>query len=65
MTNELLVRELYRLVGIGDFNSAMALMSNDIIVIQADSLPFGGIWRGKEGFAEMAGRIIAAWPGFK
>lgn len=64
MSAELIVRALYDHVAAGDFNSVTQLLDEGVVFIQADSLPFGGEWRGRSGFAEMAARITAAWPGF-
>jgi uncharacterized protein len=61
---ELSVRALYDHVAAGDFNSVTQMLDDDVVFVQADSLPFGGEWRGTSGFAEMAARITAAWPGF-
>ena len=58
------VRALYAQVAAGDFTAVMALMADDVEFLQADSLPFGGRFSGQAGFADMASRILAAWPGF-
>jgi uncharacterized protein len=63
-TAEAVVRQIYAHVAEADFAAATALMADDVTVTQAEALPFGGRWRGKQAFAEMAERIVAAWPGF-
>lgn len=64
MSAELSVRALYDHVAAADLDSVTQLLDEDVVFIQAHSLPFGGEWRGKSGFAEMAARINVAWPGF-
>jgi uncharacterized protein len=59
------VRAFYGHVSAGDVPAALALAGEQVLVQQADSLPFGGSWHGRAGFADMAGRIAAAWPGFQ
>lgn len=59
-----IVRELYAHVGAGRFEAVLALLAEDVEFVQAATLPCGGTYRGHAGFQEMAGKIIAAWPGF-
>jgi len=59
-----IVRTLYDRVALGEINSAVELLDDNVVFFQAASLPFGGEWQGAAGFAEMAARINAAWPGF-
>ncbi len=61
---ENIVRELYARISAGDFTGAQALFADDVIFVQAASLPFGGQYKGRDGFASMAERIVASWPGF-
>lgn len=61
---ESIVRELYVRIAAGDFTGAHALFADDVLFVQADSLPFGGQYEGRDGFATMAERIFASWPGF-
>jgi uncharacterized protein len=58
------VRELYARVARNDFDGVLALLADDAEFIQADSLPVGGRYVGRDGFMQMAQRIVAAWPGF-
>lgn len=63
-TAEAVVRDLYARVAVKDFDGVMSLFAEDVEFIQADSLPCGGRYVGRDGFAAMAARIFAAWPGF-
>jgi uncharacterized protein len=58
------IRSVYALVARGDLSGVLALMAVDVVVTQAATLPFGGTWRGKPAFMDMAGQIVGAWPGF-
>lgn len=42
----------------GDLPAAKSCIAPDCIINEADSLPWGGVWRGPEGFAAMAARIF-------
>jgi uncharacterized protein len=59
-----IIRNVYDRVAAGDFPGLLDLMADDLVVTQAASLPFGGTWRGKQGFTDMAERILGTWPGF-
>ena len=58
------VRALYAKVAAADFEGVLSLLADDAEFVQATGLPFGGRFVGRAGFSEMAGRIVAAWPGF-
>lgn len=61
---EAVVRDLYARVAANDFDGVMSLLADDAEFLQADSLPFGGRYVGRDEFAAMAARILEAWPGF-
>ena len=63
-TAESTVRDVYAKVAAGDFDGVLGLLAEDAAFIQAEGLPFGGRYVGRDGFLEMAARIVAAWPGF-
>ncbi|QJR37501.1 nuclear transport factor 2 family protein [Gemmatimonas groenlandica] len=51
-----IVREIYAAVAAGDFEAVLTRLHDDVPVHVAASLPFGGTWRGKAGFQDMAAR---------
>lgn len=51
------VLEMYTAAGGGDFAGAMACMADDITVTEPSYLPYGGIYRGKQEFQALLGRI--------
>lgn len=61
---ETVVRTIYAKVAAADFEGVLSLLADDAKFVQAEGLPFGGRFVGHAGFSEMAGRIVAAWPGF-
>jgi ketosteroid isomerase-like protein len=48
-----IVQALYRLCAQGDWASAEALLTEDFFVIEADSLPFAGVYRGRGGLRQI------------
>jgi uncharacterized protein len=64
MSAETVVRDLYAKVAASDFKGLLSLLADDCEFVQAESLPFGGIYRGHAGFLKMAEQIGIAWPNF-
>jgi uncharacterized protein len=64
MSAETVVRDLYAKVAASDFKGLISLLADDCEFVQADSLPFGGTYRGHAGFLKMADQIGIAWPNF-
>ena len=44
---------------------ARTLISDDLVLHEAEGLPFGGTYRGPEGFVELMQRIRADYPSFR
>lgn len=44
-----------------DFGPVAATLHEDVVIIQADSLPFGGEWRGHDGFEGWMRAFGEAW----
>lgn len=47
--------------GGNDFGPVAETLASDIVMIQADSLPFGGEWHGREGFEGWMRAFGEAW----
>jgi ketosteroid isomerase-like protein len=45
----------------GDESAMRALLHADIEVVEADSLPYGGVHRGKDGFIALIRRVFTTW----
>ncbi len=63
-TAEVVVHDRDARVAVKDFDGVMSLLAEDVEFIQANSLPRGRRYAGRDGFAAMAARILAAGPGF-
>lgn len=48
------VTEFVHLLGSGEFDKCLAMIEADAVITEAPNLPFGGEWRGPQGFADMA-----------
>ena len=63
MASELLqeIRGFYAAVAKGDVASAVAKLSPDVVIAEAESLPFGGEYHGTEGFGQLMRKLGGAW----
>jgi uncharacterized protein len=55
------VRRLFAAVEDRDFDGLLACYSDDIKIKEADVLPYGGVWHGREGVAAHAAGFMRAW----
>jgi hypothetical protein len=53
--NRAIVRSLYDAVLTGDLDVVMGLLDEDVVIDEPAYLPYGGLYRGKAGFAELVG----------
>ena len=56
-----LLSEVYRLAGERDWDAVEALVHPDFILYEAESLPFGGEWTGKDALQRCAAAMYATW----
>ena len=54
---EALVLKFFRHVTSGELTSAMALMTEDAVLVEPEDLPFGGVYQGREGLINFARSI--------
>ncbi len=59
--NVSLIRRFAEHFGKGNLDAAIALMSDDVVVRECDSVPYPGIHRGREGFRALLGAFLEAW----
>jgi ketosteroid isomerase-like protein len=45
----------------GDLDRARGMMSDDIEIVQASSLPYGGTWNGRAAFEKYREKLNATW----
>ena len=55
------VRRLFAAVEDRDLDRVLACYSDDVEITEADALPYGGVWRGKDGAVGHAMGFIQAW----
>lgn len=53
------IDKLYEATGAGDFDEAEKYLSDDFIISEAASLPFGGTYRGKSALRELYAVVMA------
>ena len=51
---EALVLKFFRHFTSGELSSAVALMTEDAVLLEPEDLPFGGVYRGREGLTKFA-----------
>jgi ketosteroid isomerase-like protein len=57
--NREIVLALYKATGRGDWAKAATMMTEDILIKEAPTLPFAGEYRGVEAMRELFGRVVA------
>jgi hypothetical protein len=54
-----LVDDLYAATGVGDFDRAEKMLTDDFFVTEADGLPMAGVYRGKSALRELYTRVMS------
>jgi limonene-1,2-epoxide hydrolase len=54
------VRDLFAATGGGDWKTAESMLSADFLITEADTLPFGGIYRGPRALQELFEIVMAS-----
>lgn len=55
------IERLYSAIAAGDWETVDSILSPDIIVKEADSLPYGGTYNGHAGFKDLMARLADTW----
>jgi ketosteroid isomerase-like protein len=53
-----LVDDLYAATGIGDFDKAEELLTDDFFITEADTLPFAGVYKGRTALRELYAKVM-------
>lgn len=56
-----LLAEVYRQAGLRDWDAVAALCAEDFTVHEAESLPFGGQWTGRDALKRVAQAMYGTW----
>jgi ketosteroid isomerase-like protein len=59
--NRALVRHAYGLFAEGRIDDFIAMLDDEFAIHEVDSLPYGGIHRGRAGFAALMAELAAKW----
>ncbi len=67
MTNDIAqpVRQFYERLAQSDLPGALSLLTDDVELIQADSLPYGGRYVAAAGMQEFFRRFFSCWQAFR
>jgi SnoaL-like domain len=53
-----LVDDLYAATGVGDFDKAEELLTDDFFITEADTLPFAGVYKGRTALRELYAKVM-------
>jgi uncharacterized protein len=65
MDNKTVARTLLSNLAQGDYEGALAFVSPDFHCIEAENMPFAGVYRGKNGFLELMGKLFSVFNDFE
>lgn len=49
----------------GDWSTMEQMMHPEFVCIEADGLPYAGVYRGFEGWRRLSDAVLATWSGFR
>ena len=52
------VDDLYAATGVGDFDTAETMLTDDFFITEADTLPMAGIYRGRTALRELYAKVM-------
>ncbi|WP_070157216.1 nuclear transport factor 2 family protein [Sphingobium phenoxybenzoativorans] len=55
------VENLYALTGSGQWDAVEAQLTDDFRIVEADSLPFGGVYEGKDALQRLYTKVFSFW----
>ncbi|HEX7784015.1 MAG TPA: nuclear transport factor 2 family protein [Sphingobium sp.] len=55
------VENLYALTGTGKWDEVEPLLTDDFRIVEADSLPFGGVYEGKDALQRLYTKVFGFW----
>lgn len=56
-----LIRRLYDRAHVGDWDGVETMLSDDLVIHEAASLPFGGEYRGRDALRRLYGIVMGYW----
>ena len=62
--NRALIETVYAAAGAGDWAGVRAHMADDLVIVEADGLPYAGRWTGPDALHELFGVVSGFWSDF-
>ena len=59
--NRQLMQAIYDAVSAGDLDGVLNRLADDVVIREPEFLPYGGVYRGKELFGELVGKIAKTY----
>lgn len=56
-----IVQAVYAHAGAGDWEACEACLSPDLLIFEADGLPYAGTFRGRDALQRLHGQVMAHW----
>ncbi len=56
-----IVKALYAATGVGDWDTAESYFTDDFRIVEADSLPYGGVFTGKRAMRDLFAKVMGFW----
>ncbi len=53
-----IIEALYAATGVGDFDTAETLLTDDFFITEAESLPYAGVYKGKTALRELYTKVM-------
>jgi len=64
MTAAEVLGTIYQRLGEQDWEGVMALMTDDFKIVEPDSLPYGGVWEGKDALQRLYPAVVSHFDEF-
>ena len=64
MTAAEILGSVYQRMGEQDWEGVMALLGDDFKIMEPESLPYGGIWKGKDAFQRLYPAVVSHFDEF-
>lgn len=58
-------QRLYDAIGAGDWATVNTILSPDVVVTEASGLPYGGTYRGHDGFLNLMEKLAETWENLR
>ena len=56
-----LMRQVYAIAGQGRWDEVEGLLSDNLVIYEPESLPYGGEWRGRDALRRLYAEVMSYW----